>query len=790
MSSSRPLAPPELSPQDEAILEQFEEAWQRGEKPSLEQLVASAPPNDARRLLLIELVTIDMDYRWRAALSGGKPASNHSDLLVESYLKRLPDLGSETDLPVELIAAEYRIRHCWGDHPSHAEYARRFPLGGNRLARVLAEADAESAAEDRSAATVVDEPTLFACPVDVVSSAGALLELLREIPLLQPEQLEGLVQEHGRQPFENVQALARRLLQDDWLTAYQLNQLFQGRGSELVLGPYVVLARLGEGGGGKVLKARHQAMSRTVALKLIRPELLREPDVVERFYREIQIVSQLSHPNIVHAYDAGPIGGTHVLVMEYVEGIDLSRLVKQHGPLRVQVACDYVRQAALGLQHAHERGLVHRDIKPSNLLVTGNLVKVIDLGLARLQKINFDGAITNTLTPQRSVMVGTPDYLAPEQAVDFHSADIRADVYGLGCTLFYLLTGQPPFAGGSLAEKLVRHQMATPPSLREIRADVPAGVEAVLRKMMSKRPEDRFQTPGELAAVLAATHNPAALARLGFTGKSKNGTRRRALLWAGLGAAALVFVVAISLAVIFSARSQRPGVVQPPPTDTAPANYVLEFDGEDDFVALPEDLIRGSSVLTLEGWFRTKRGGVILGFQNQPLPKVPVNWVGALYVGSDGKLHGQCWDGGINPLASSASVNDGRWHHAALVLDGKSQILYLDGEEAARRDSRPINHMDMSYNQIGNGVLTAWPAAGKAAFAGSIKEVVIWYAARKPFEIKNDMHRPPSPHDRGLAAYYPLNEKQGDLALDRSPQRRHARLGNLDPATMPRPTKE
>ena len=355
------------------------------------------------------------------------------------------------------------------------------------------------------------------------------LDALRVHSLLTAEQQEEVTRNLAPR-MTDPRVLARHLLQQGWLTPYQVNQLFQGRGAELVMGPYLLLERLGEGGTGQVFKARHQRMHRVVAVKLIRPELLADPEVVQRFYREVQVLSQLSHPNVVHAYDAGPIGATHFLVMEYVEGTDLSQLVKKKGPLPVVQACSYIRQAANGLVHAHEKRLVHRDIKPSNLLVTRNaeqgtgkqkdsgspfpvprsdLVKILDLGLARLRS-GADGEITTTLTPvgASSVTMGTPDYLAPEQALDFHQVDIRADIYSLGCTFFYLLTAQPPFPGGSMAQKLMRHQQVAPPPLEKFRSDVPPAVEEVVRRMLAKRPEERFQTPAEVAAGLAGAGLP------------------------------------------------------------------------------------------------------------------------------------------------------------------------------------------------------------------------------------------------------------------------------------------
>jgi WD40 repeat protein/serine/threonine protein kinase len=335
-----------------------------------------------------------------------------------------------------------------------------------------------------------------------IASSNNLVTALRDSRLLTPSQLnEATLELQAR--FPEPRALARELVQRGWLTPFQINQLFQGRTSELMLGPYLLLERLGEGGMGQVFKARHQLMNRLVALKLIRKERLSAPNAVRRFYREVEGISRLAHPNIVMAYDVAQFGEAHVFVMEYVEGTDLSRLVKLQGPLPVAVACSYTRQAALGLQHAHEHGIVHRDIKPANLLVTsrGGVIKVLDMGLARLQQAGDGDDQSSQLTQEGSVM-GTPDYIAPEQALDSHSVDIRSDIYSLGCTLYYLLTRQVPFPGGTLGEKLVKHQLKEPQPVEQIRPEVPAALAAVVRKMMAKRPSDRYQTPAELAQAL------------------------------------------------------------------------------------------------------------------------------------------------------------------------------------------------------------------------------------------------------------------------------------------------
>jgi serine/threonine protein kinase len=268
-----------------------------------------------------------------------------------------------------------------------------------------------------------------------ISSVAALLEELRRIPLLEPGQMAELTTSLAGRSSE-PRALAGELVRRGWLTPYQINQLFQGRASQLVLGTFILLERLGEGGMGQVFKARQRKLGRIVALKVIRKERLTGPDAVRRFRREIQAAAQLSHPNIVLAIDADEYEGTHFFAMEYVEGPDLARCVKQNGPLPVDQACDCIRQAALGLQHAFERGLVHRDIKPHNLLLTrpgaerqpsSAVVKVLDMGLARLNAHGDDEYSSSTLTQEGAVM-GTPDYIAPEQAMDSRTADIRADV--------------------------------------------------------------------------------------------------------------------------------------------------------------------------------------------------------------------------------------------------------------------------------------------------------------------------------------------------------------------------
>jgi serine/threonine protein kinase len=357
--------------------------------------------------------------------------------------------------------------------------------------------------------------------------------------LLEPAQIQevsGQLTTRWPDPRQLLRELQRR----GWLTSFQAELLIQGKEEELLLGPYVLLERLGEGGFCQVFKARHRAMQRLVALKVLRKELGADADTLQRFLREMQVASQLSHPHIVRAYEAGPIGETLVLVLEYVKGVDLQQLVDQSGRLPWPQAADYIRQAALGLQHAHEKGLVHRDIKPGNLLLAHSSpqangpgqIKLLDLGLARLQQPPADSKTHNlTVVAGTSVMLGTPDYMAPEQALDLHSADIRADIYSLGCTLYFLLAGQPPFGSGSLAEKLMKHQQAEPRAIQEIRPDLPAKLSLIAQKMLAKRPGDRYQTPGEVARALAelldAGTRTNAKAGAGFAPQSAGKPRRQ-----------------------------------------------------------------------------------------------------------------------------------------------------------------------------------------------------------------------------------------------------------------------
>ncbi len=299
-------------------------------------------------------------------------------------------------------------------------------------------------------------------------------------------------------------ALARELVAAGKLTTFQADALLGRRFGDLRIGNYQILDRLGAGGMGTVFKARHRRMKRVVALKVIAREVAGDEVFAQRFQREVETIARLNHPNIVMAFDADESAVGSFLVMEFVDGRNLAAVVARGGPLTVREAVGDVLQAARGLAYAHACGIVHRDIKPENILRdAAGVIKVADLGLARLNAPSGHNAApspTTSLT-QAGTVVGTAQYMAPEQAVE-SAVDHRADVYALGCTLYFLLVGRPPYRGDSLMGVLLNHRDAPIPSLRDPRPDVPPDLEAVYRRMVAKRPDDRSQTMAEVVTAL------------------------------------------------------------------------------------------------------------------------------------------------------------------------------------------------------------------------------------------------------------------------------------------------
>ena len=296
--------------------------------------------------------------------------------------------------------------------------------------------------------------------------------------------------------------------QKELLTPWQIDRLGKSEPDTLVLGDYVLLDPLGKGGMGIVYRARHRRMDRLVALKTLTDRATESDDSVQRFQREVRAAARLSHPNIVASYDAGEHNGVHYLVMELVDGIDLARLVRQSGPLNASRAVDYVRQAATGFSYAHAQGIIHRDIKPQNLLVDRKQhVRILDMGLARLNPTNAaaDPAASSaaqTELTQSGVIMGTVDFMSPEQATNTRNANEQSDIYSLGCTLYFLMTGRAMFDGETCMERLLAHHQESRPSLITTVSKIPATLQEVFSRMTARQPGDRYESMEEVAEAL------------------------------------------------------------------------------------------------------------------------------------------------------------------------------------------------------------------------------------------------------------------------------------------------
>ena len=341
--------------------------------------------------------------------------------------------------------------------------------------------------------------------VEVKVDTARYLELVQKSGLVEPKVYRGVVASlkdalTGKMPEDPLVA-SNAFIKTKQLTQWQSENLLRGKHKGFTLGRYLLLGHLGTGGMSSVYLAQHTLMKRKVAIKVLPPSKVSNTSYLARFRREAEAIAQLDHPNIVRAYDIDHEGNTHYFVMEFVDGKDFLVLVRENGPFGYRQAADYIAQAAEGLQHAHDAGLIHRDIKPANCLVDQtDTVKVLDLGLALFTE---EEGPSLTLANDENVL-GTADYLAPEQALDSHGVDSRADIYGLGCTLYFLLTGHPPFPKGTISERLIKHQREEPKPISDDRSDVPEGLAAICRDMMSKSRRKRIQTCREVAGRLRA----------------------------------------------------------------------------------------------------------------------------------------------------------------------------------------------------------------------------------------------------------------------------------------------
>lgn len=334
-------------------------------------------------------------------------------------------------------------------------------------------------------------------------SVKNFLELVQRSQLVDPDELRATLlkckAEHGDELPSDAKKVADYLVQAGLLTDWHCGKLLDRKYKGFFLGKYKLLGHIGTGGMSSVYLGEHVLMRRQRAIKVLPKGRVGDSSYLERFHREAQATASLEHPNVVRAYDVDNEGDTHYLVMEYVKGQDLQNIVNEQGGLDYEKAADYIAQAARGLAYSHKEGLIHRDVKPANLLLDEEgVIKILDLGLALFSE---DENASLTILHNENVL-GTADYLAPEQAINSHEVDRRADIYALGCTFYFTLTGHAPFCEGTLAQRIARHQTQMPPDIREDRPDCPRELVDICVKMMQKKADDRYQSCGEIVAAL------------------------------------------------------------------------------------------------------------------------------------------------------------------------------------------------------------------------------------------------------------------------------------------------
>jgi eukaryotic-like serine/threonine-protein kinase len=330
------------------------------------------------------------------------------------------------------------------------------------------------------------------------TTVDELLKLIRKSGMIEEPRLDAYLERlrlMGPLPTD-VRKLAGSMVKDSLLTYFQAEQFMLGKWRGFTIGKYKLLERIGFGGMGQVFLCEHMYMRRRVAIKVLPPAKAEEPAALGRFYREARAAAALDHPNIVRTHDIDQDGNLHFLVMEYVDGSSLLEIVKKKGPMSIDRAVHTVWQSIQGLDHAFRVGVIHRDIKPGNILIDRDgIAKILDMGLARFYQSDDD--MLTKKYDEKSVL-GTADYVAPEQTINSHDVDVRADIYSLGATFYYLLAGHPPFPEGSISQKLIAHQTRNPTPIRNLRPEIPQPIADIVAKMMAKSIDHRFQSPADV----------------------------------------------------------------------------------------------------------------------------------------------------------------------------------------------------------------------------------------------------------------------------------------------------
>jgi serine/threonine protein kinase len=338
--------------------------------------------------------------------------------------------------------------------------------------------------------------------MSVPTSVEELIQLIRKSGMVDENKLSMYLhrRQTGRGISKDPREVADAMVTDGLITQFQSEQFLLGKWRGFTVGKYKLLERIGVGGMGQVFLCEHLFMKRRVAVKVLPPAKAEQPAALGRFYREARAAGSIEHPNIVRTHDIDQDGNLHFIVMEYVDGTNLLDIVKKFGPMDIRRATHYIRQIAIGLDFAFKSGIIHRDIKPGNILIDRQgTAKLLDMGLARFYQDQTDML---TIKYDDKIVLGTADYVAPEQVANSHAVDVRADVYALGASLYFLLAGHPPFPTGTVSQKLLWHRTKDPTPIRQIRPEVPEGLAAIIAKMMQKDPNARYNTPGEVAAEL------------------------------------------------------------------------------------------------------------------------------------------------------------------------------------------------------------------------------------------------------------------------------------------------
>ena len=489
-----------------------------------------------------------------------------------------------------------------------------------------------------------------------------------------------------KQPSDG-DSFADELVRQSKLTKFQAEQIIAGKGASLTLGNYVLLDMLGQGGMGLVYRAWHRRMERVVALKVIAGMVTADSSALQRFQREVVAAAKLNHSNIVTSYDSDEFKGTCFLVMEYVDGHNLSTLVKTKGPLPVESATLCVLQAARGLAFAHAHGVIHRDIKPSNLLLDHEgTVKVLDMGLARIDATGLNRVVGDKELTTSGTVMGSIDYMSPEQAVDSRQADAKSDQYSLGCTLYFLLNGRSLYQGETEMLRLLAHREQPTPPLEAEQSEVPRSLARVFARMVAKRPEQRFPNMTEVIAALEACLAEPAMSSIERTiSLEQEGSRARLKMFVGARSEG------------GSPRATMDGLTEPDlaftrtiigATDTDPASNVLSPSRERrlrGWAALRNDRrmwFAATALIVVMGWFlfpprRPENSPPGTKMPETKTPEPP----GTLASPSEGELVAAGSTVDLIPLVNPESLANG----SARDLSIQGDVLTLDASNLSRQ---------------------------------------------------------------------------------------------------------